>query len=253
VILPFYNERAYLPSCIGSLAEQTNVPQLILVDNASTDGSAEIALEASAALGLKPVLLVEPRPGKVAALQAGLRKVSSKYVATCDADTVYPAEYIATAERLLQKPGTAAAIAVTTPPGSSTLRTAVAGLRMSATAALLKQQCLNGGAGQVFRTNLLNLVGGFDPAVWNLVLEDHEIIARLETVGRIAYHARFRCHPLERAGPEVRWRFSERVRYHLSRSSGRVAFFHDFLSPRLTKRGLLSETLRRHAEQRADA
>jgi hypothetical protein len=32
-----------------------------------------------------------------------------------------------------------------------------------------------------------------------------------------------------------------------------VAFFHDFLSPRLTKRGLLSETLRRHAEQRADA
>jgi glycosyltransferase involved in cell wall biosynthesis len=255
VIIPFYNERRHLRRCITSLAAQTVAHRLILVDNASTDGSAEAALEAGDALGLHPVVVREPRPGKVAALQAGLREVTSKYVATCDADTVYPAAYLATGERLLRKPGTAAAIAATTPPESSVLRTAAAGLRMSATAALLKQQCLNGGAGQVFRTSLLNLVGGFDPLIWNLVLEDHEIIARLESVGRIAYHARFHCHPLDRENGRhtMRWRFGERVRYHLTRSADRAAFFHDFLSPRLTERGLFSDKLRRHAEQLAES
>lgn len=253
VVVPFYNERPHLQRCIASLASQTLAHRLILVDNASSDGSADVAQQACASLGLQPVLLRESRAGKVAALQTGVREVTTKYVATCDADTVYPPDYLAMGQRLLQKAGTAAAIASTTPPGSSGLQTAMAGLRMRATAVLLKQQCLNGGAGQVFCTSLLNDVGGFDPLIWDFVLEDHEIIARLESVGLIAYDSRFHCHPLERGDGRhaPRWRFGERVRYHLTRPGQRVAFFHDFLAPRLAERGLLSERLRRHAEQLA--
>lgn len=38
VIVPFFNERAHLPSCIASLARQDVPFRMVLVDNASTDG-----------------------------------------------------------------------------------------------------------------------------------------------------------------------------------------------------------------------
>jgi hypothetical protein len=74
VIVPFFNERAHLPSCIASLARQDVPFRLVLVDNASTDGSGAVALAACAAAGVSAELLVEQEPGKVAALRTGWRR-----------------------------------------------------------------------------------------------------------------------------------------------------------------------------------
>jgi len=255
VLLPFYNERDYIRGTIRSLAEQTVVPVVILIDNGSTDRSSEIARAACAEFGVQAVHLHEGRPGKVAALQRGLRDVQSRYVATCDADTYYPADYLARAGRLLERPGTAAAVAANTPPGSSPLAGHVAGWRLEVTSRFLPQQCLNGGASQVFRTSALKACGGFDPLIWNWVLEDHEIMARIERHGRIAYHRGFVCHPADRPrSTDCRgWNLAEQLHYHFTASGERERYFHDFLAPRLRERALPSEKLRRTEGSRANA
>jgi len=247
-VIPFHNEAAYLPACLHSLARQTVRVRLVLVDNGSTDGSAEVARRTCIELGLDAVHVHEEVPGKVAALQCGLREVGSEFVATCDADTIYPPHYLQTAGNLLAGRHVVAAVAATCAPGSSRRKALIAGLRMRLTAALLPQQCLNGGAGQVFRTSALRGCGGFDPAIWNWVLEDHEIMARIECLGRIAYGHTFFCHPTERPrSTDCRgWNLGEQLRYHATTDGERQAFFHEFLGPRLRQRALPSEMLRRY-------
>jgi len=247
VIVPFHNERNCLAGTIASLAAQTVRPLLVLVDNGSTDRSAEVARDACERLGIVAIHLHEGRPGKVAALQCGLRAVSSTFVATCDADTIYPPRYLEQAGHLLRRPGTVAAIAANCAVDAAPLAGRLAGLRLALTARLLPQQCLNGGASQAFRTSELRACGGFDPARWNWVLEDHEIMARLESFGRIAYHRAFLCHPAKRprATDCTGWTLAEQIRYHATRPGERAGFFHDFLGPRLRDRSLPSERLRR--------
>lgn len=247
VILPYHNEEHVLERTIASLAAQSERPFVLLVDNASTDRSAEVARRACATYGLDALHLQEVRPGKVSALQCGLRKVTTPYVATCDADTVYPAQYLAQATRIIEQPGVVAGVAAYCPADASRRTARLAGWRMALTARLLPQQCLNGGAGQVFRTAALKACGGFDPAIWDWVLEDHEIMARIERHGRIAYHPDFVCHPewRPRAIDCTGWNLGEQLRYHATRSGERVGFFHAFLAPRLRERALSSVALRR--------
>lgn len=255
VVIPFHNESYYLPICLKSIAAQTVRPRLILVDNASVDNSAEIARQVCEELGIEAVHLFEGRPGKVAALQCGLAETASEFVATCDADTIYPERYLENATALLERPNAVAAVAATGAPGTSPRQMLLAGLRLEATSAILRQQCLNGGAGQVFRTAELRACGGFDPAIWNWVLEDHEIMARIEQLGTIVHHRSLQCHPADRPRSIdcTGWNLSERIRYHLSTPSGRIAYFHDFLGPRLQQRALPSEKLRRMAALPASA
>ncbi|MFT3965101.1 MAG: glycosyltransferase, partial [Sphingobium sp.] len=174
--------------------------------------------------------------------------------ATCDADTIYPADYLERAGTLLDRTGAVAAVAATTPPEASGFARRMAGLHMAAAAAILPQQCHNGGAGQVFRTEALKAAGSFDPQLWNWVLEDHEIMARVEQRGRIAYHHGFQCAPITRprSVSTVGWTLGERLRYHASTSAGRPAFFHDYLGPRLRERSLSSDRLRRDAQYREE-
>ncbi|MFT3977315.1 MAG: glycosyltransferase family 2 protein [Sphingomonas bacterium] len=108
-LLPFFNERDYLRETVASLAAQTEQPFLILIDNGSTDGSADVAVAACIEHGVPHVLVQEHRPGKVAALAAGLPFVATPYVATCDADTWYPPHYLAAGRALLEQPGHVAA------------------------------------------------------------------------------------------------------------------------------------------------
>lgn len=253
VVIPFYNERQYLPETIRSLAAQAEPFQLILVDNASTDGSAKVAMETCHDVGIRPILLTERRPGKVAALQCGVEAARTEFVATCDADTLYPVFYLTQATALLDRPSVVAAIAATSAPSASRFKRKLSGLHLAIASRLLPQQCLNGGAGQVFRTQALKAAGSFDPSIWNWVLEDHEIMARVERQGRIAYQSDFICLPSERprTGNNVSWGLADQLRYHVSTASGRVAFFHDYLASRFRQRALTSDRLRRNAQNAA--
>lgn len=246
VLIPFFNERDYVARTIESLAAQTRRPLLILIDNGSTDGGAAVAARACRDHGIDHILLTERTPGKVAALGAGLALVRTPYVATCDADTIYPPDYLEQAQRVLEQPGCVVAGAYFIPPDAgeedrlSRARTVLSASR------LLPRQSHTGGAGQAFRTTALRAAGGFDARRWNLVLEDHEIIHRVGAHGAMRYAIDLWCSPSprERDRDSIRWTLFERLVYSAAAPWAGDWFFYSFLAPRLLRRKLVSSNMR---------
>ncbi len=251
VIVPFFNEETHLAATLAGLAAQTVRFRLVLVDNGSLDASVRVATEACERLGLDHILLHQGLPGKINALRLGLDHVHTRFVATCDADTYYPAEYLAQAQALLEKPGCVVAGAYFIAPGDGehARRRESAAIRLAAR--FLPRQCHAGGAGQAFRTEALKAAGGFDPRHWNYVLEDHEVIHRVMRHGRMAYADGFWCVPSdrERDRESIRWTLTERLVYSVAAPFAGDWFFYDFLARRLKARRLTTERMRETAYQ----
>jgi glycosyltransferase involved in cell wall biosynthesis len=251
VLIPFFNERDYLPATIESLAQQTTKFMLVLVDNGSTDGSAAVAEAFCRAYKLDYLLITERTPGKVAALRAGLAWVRTRWVATCDADTVYPPHYLAAAEAILSRPGHVVAGAYFIAPEISEPARMTEAVRFLTAARLLPRQCHAGGAGQAFCTRSLRAAGGFDAAHWNFVLEDHEVIHRMMPAGRMGYSGEMWCIPSlrERDRDPIRWTLFERLLYSAAAPIAGDWFFYKFLARRLQRRRLLSNRIRERQYQ----
>ena len=63
LVVPFLNERRYLPVLLESIAAQTRAPdQLLLVDDGSTDGSLELAERFASAHPYARAVIRPPRP-----------------------------------------------------------------------------------------------------------------------------------------------------------------------------------------------
>ncbi len=163
--MPFYNEHVLLPVTLHSLTAQTRQTRIIPVDNGSNDGSGALAEATCRHLSLDHLLVTDHRPGKVFALDNGLKRVRTAFVATCDADTWYPTDYLAQAERLLARDGAAAAGAYYAVSESTRRQRLPTALHINVMGRLLSWQWHAGGAGQVFRTDKLRRAGGGSTAV----------------------------------------------------------------------------------------
>jgi glycosyltransferase involved in cell wall biosynthesis len=87
--IPVRDGEAYLAEAIESvLAQSRPCDQLIVVDNGSSDRSAEIA----AGFGPAVEIVSEPRPGIGAARNAALRAARGDYLAFLDADDLWDSE-----------------------------------------------------------------------------------------------------------------------------------------------------------------
>ena len=92
VVIPAYDEEKYLGCCLQSLREQRYPAarfEVIVVDNASADATAEIARR----LGARVV--PEPRKGVARARQTGFLETRGTVIASTDADTVLPPDWLA--------------------------------------------------------------------------------------------------------------------------------------------------------------
>ncbi|MEV5862700.1 bifunctional polysaccharide deacetylase/glycosyltransferase family 2 protein [Streptomyces sp. NPDC052071] len=86
VIVPAYNEKECIAHTLNSLAASTHPIEIVLVDDGSTDGTAEIA----EALGLPNVRVIrQENAGKPAALNNGVRHARYDIVVMMDGDTVF--------------------------------------------------------------------------------------------------------------------------------------------------------------------
>ncbi|WP_392676420.1 bifunctional polysaccharide deacetylase/glycosyltransferase family 2 protein [Streptomyces sp. LN785] len=96
VIVPAYNEKECIANTLNSLAASTHPIEIVVVDDGSTDGTAEIA----ESLGLTNVRVVrQPNAGKSAALNNGVRHARYDIVVMMDGDTVFEPD---TVQRLVQ-------------------------------------------------------------------------------------------------------------------------------------------------------
>lgn len=94
VVVPVYNRREELRRCLDSLSRQSVLPaEVIVVDDGSTDGSAEAARSHP----LKPVVLDGPHAGAAAARNVGLAAVKTGWTMFFDSDDIMERDHIKTA------------------------------------------------------------------------------------------------------------------------------------------------------------
>lgn len=86
VVIPCYNEEEGIRHVIGNMP--SHVGEIIVVDNNSTDATAEVARS----LGAK--VIFEPKQGYGNAYRAGMPIASGDIIATADGDGTYPTHYI---------------------------------------------------------------------------------------------------------------------------------------------------------------
>lgn len=90
IVIPAYNEERYIKRCLDAIAAQTVEPdEVIVVDNNSTDSTAEIAKHYAFVK-----LLHEPKQGIAYARNRGFNEVSKVIIGRIDADTVLPIDWV---------------------------------------------------------------------------------------------------------------------------------------------------------------
>jgi glycosyltransferase involved in cell wall biosynthesis len=87
VVIPCHNEEATVGKVVRDFRAALPLAQILVVDNRSTDRTAELAREAGAKV------IFEPRPGKGFALISGFRAArDADFFVMVDGDDTYPAE-----------------------------------------------------------------------------------------------------------------------------------------------------------------
>lgn len=95
VIVCAHNEEAFLAPCLHSLLAQTRVPdEILLIDNASTDRTREVA---AAIPGVR--VIDEPRKGLVVARERGRHEARGELLVYVDADCRAPLTWLERVER----------------------------------------------------------------------------------------------------------------------------------------------------------
>lgn len=242
MVVPYFNEERYIARTLESLLGQTLRPfKLVLVNNGSSDASEHICRRlAGSADGIELRFLDEYTPGQVHALETGIARVDTDYVAICDADTFYPPHYLSLANSIFAQADTSVvavmAMDIYSDPDSIAAR--LARLKGTVVSRLLRNQCHTGGYGMCFNADVLRRAGGYSKEAWPYVVKDHELVNRVLRLGRTVYSYDLWCMPSDRREDRgaVRWDLLERVLYHLTPFALKEWYFHRFLGPRLQRR-----------------
>lgn len=93
IVIPAYNEEAYLGKCLEAVMAEchrtTQEVEIIVVNNASTDGTDKVARSFPSV-----TLINDPKKGLVQARDSGYRASTGDLIANIDADTIMPEGWI---------------------------------------------------------------------------------------------------------------------------------------------------------------
>jgi glycosyltransferase involved in cell wall biosynthesis len=192
-VVPAYNEEAYLPACLESILAQTrelgDAVEIIVVNNASTDRTREVAL------GYAGVRVVdEPRKGLTFARQAGFAASTGELIANVDSDSRLTPGWVATVEKNFA--GDPKMVALSGPfvyydLSSSELVSvrvfyAIAFLVYGFNRYVLRAGSMVQGGNFVLRRDALEKIGGFDTSI-SFYGEDTDIARRMNLVGTVKF------------------------------------------------------------------
>lgn len=107
VVVPAFNEQRYIGQCLESLLNQNyhDNYEIIIVDNGSTDDTAAIA----DSYGVK--VISEIRPGVTWARQRGFEVAKGEIIASTDADSIVPINWLTQIDQLFKYNTDAVAVA----------------------------------------------------------------------------------------------------------------------------------------------
>jgi glycosyltransferase involved in cell wall biosynthesis len=186
VIVPCYNGAAFLEETLRSaLAQSYPAVEVVVVDDGSTDGSAEIARRL-------PVRYIrQENRGLCEARNAGIRESKGDYLVFLDADDRLKPEAIKTGLRALAlRPDCAMAVGdhvFITADGSHLANSTKESSLHSHYEALLKSNFIEMISSILFRRSIFDEVGVFDPTL--RVAEDYELYLRIARARPICCHA----------------------------------------------------------------
>lgn len=104
VVVPCYNYAAYLPDCLDSVLQQDDVDlEVIVVDDASTDTSTEVAAGYAARDSRVSVVSHERNMGHIATYNDGIQRVTGEYVVLLSADDLLTPGSLRRATVLMQR------------------------------------------------------------------------------------------------------------------------------------------------------
>jgi hypothetical protein len=103
VLIPCHNYARYLPRCVASAIEQQGVDvDVLIVDDASTDDSAEVGTRLARADSRIRVIAHEQNQGHIATFNEGLFALEGNYLTLVSADDVLTPGSLARAARLME-------------------------------------------------------------------------------------------------------------------------------------------------------
>jgi glycosyltransferase involved in cell wall biosynthesis len=187
VIIPCYNGEAFLQEAIESaLAQSYHRVEVIVVDDGSTDRSAEIAQKL-------PVRCIrQPNCGLTPSRNRGVRESKGSYIVFLDADDRLRPDAIETGLRVLaQRPECAMAVGdhcFVARDGSYLADSRKDCLAAFHYEALLRSNFIEMISSVLFRRSVLDEVGGFDTGL--RVAEDYELYLRIARNHPICCHSR---------------------------------------------------------------
>lgn len=121
VVVIAHNERHRAPECVRAILDQGTEAafELIFVDDASTDGTSEVVIDAAQGDGRLRLIRLPENRGRGAARAAGVAQAEGGAVAFVDADITVPTDWL---ERCLGAlPGHAAVGGIAVPDGDTTV------------------------------------------------------------------------------------------------------------------------------------
>ena len=91
VVIPNYNGIKYMEACLNSIYKGSMIPEVIVIDNASTDGSAELVAEKYPACQL---IRFDENTGFCVAVNEGIRRARTEYVLLLNNDTEVDKDFV---------------------------------------------------------------------------------------------------------------------------------------------------------------
>lgn len=189
LVIPAYNEEEYLGGCLDSvLASGAPFHEIIVIDNASTDRTSEVA---AARPGVRVVR--EPKKGLLNARQRGYLEATGDAVAYVDADTRMPRGWHARAVDVLSS--RLEVVGLSGPArywDATRWQRFVLGFswRVSAPLAYRIVGYMIYGAGFVVRKSALDAIGGFNASI-EFYGEDTDLARRLSKQGKVVFDMGF--------------------------------------------------------------
>ena len=191
VVVPAYNESKLIQTTLESLLKQDYKGdfEVIVVDNNSTDNTADIARR----MGVRVIFCGQK--GVAHARQAGAEASKGSLIVQADADTIYPEWWLSRIQGQFDRHPNAVAVAGTfiysNPPWWAIFEYFLRSLFGLLSAFAIGRPIIISGANFAFRKEALTEIGGYDQTAYSA--DQIDISSRLSKQGRVIYDRKSYC------------------------------------------------------------